>query len=212
MQDSAKFWNGVAEKYSRSAIADIESYNYTLERTRSHLRANDKVLEIGCGTGSTALLLADGVEHITATDISSAMVNIATRKADEKQVTNISFVTDDSLGTSLAFEQFDAVLAFNILHLLQDPAATVQRLNGLLKPGGVFISKTICRPQQGFPLKYLAIRAVLPLMQMFGKAPFVNITGITELEYLITSHGFEIIETGNHPARPPSRYIVARKI
>ena len=53
---------------------------------------------------------------------------------------------------------------------------------------------------------------ILPLIQWIGKAPYVHFMAIGELEETIASGGFEIIETGNHPASPPSRYIVARKM
>ena len=58
MQQAETFWDGAAENYAKSPIRDVEAYNYTLERTRTYLSPTDKVLEVGCGTGSTALLLA----------------------------------------------------------------------------------------------------------------------------------------------------------
>ena len=57
MHKTAKFWDKAAAKYAKSPIEDIEAYNYTIGRTRSYLSPTDRVLEVGCGTGSTALLL-----------------------------------------------------------------------------------------------------------------------------------------------------------
>ncbi|MCG8445153.1 MAG: class I SAM-dependent methyltransferase [Hyphomicrobiales bacterium] len=54
-------------------VRDVEAYEYTLERTRSYLAKTGRVLELGCGTGSTALLLAG----ITGNDISPNMIGIA---------------------------------------------------------------------------------------------------------------------------------------
>ena len=48
-------------------------------------------------------------------------------------------------------------------------------------------------------------------MQVFGKAPYVNFLTIDRLERAIESAGFEILETGDYPAKPPSRLVVARK-
>ena len=53
---------------------------------------------------------------------------------------------------------------------------------------------------------------ILPLMQLVGKAPYVNFMSITELENRIEAAGFKILETGNYPARPPNRFIVAERI
>ena len=216
MQDTAKFWDGIAEKYAKSPIKDMDAYSYTLERTRSHLGPRDRVLELGCGTGSTALLIAPGVGEITASDVSPGMIAVGRRKAEAEGVGNIRFVAADVLDRGLGEGPYDAILAFNMLHLLPDLPETLARVNGLLKPGGHFISKTICRPVPGSGwtrerMFFTLMMGLLPLMQMVGKAPFVRIARIAELEAAITGTGFEIIETGNYPAQPPRRFIVARK-
>jgi ubiquinone/menaquinone biosynthesis C-methylase UbiE len=70
MADPARFWDRRADGYSKRPIKDMESYEKTLDCTRKHLSASDEVLEVGCGTGTTALRLAPVVKQITATDIS----------------------------------------------------------------------------------------------------------------------------------------------
>ncbi len=212
MQKSAKFWNNIAEKYAKSPIADMASYTYTLERTRSYLKPEDSLLELGCGTGSTALLLAGNVRQITASDLSENMIRIGQKKARDQGIANVGFITADVFDEAVPAGPHDVVLALNLLHLLEDVPAAVNRINGLLKPGGLFISKTVCRFGAGVPLKLRLMKLVLPLMQMIGKAPFVQFMAIEELEGTITAGGFEIIEAGNFPASPPLRYIVARKI
>lgn len=209
MQDSALFWDKTAEKYAKSPIADEAAYAYTLDRTRSYLSADDNILEVGCGTGSTALLLAGDVGRITASDISPNMIAIGKEKARAQDIGNVTFITAGLSDGALGDGPYDAVLALNLLHLVEDVPAALRRIHGLLKPGGLFISKTVCVPKSGAPFKFRLIKMVLPLMQWFGKAPYVNFMEITELENRITSAGFKILETGTHP--PPSRYIVARK-
>ena len=212
MQDAASFWDKTARKYAKSPISDMDAYTYTLGRTRSYLSAHDKVLELGCGTGSTALELARSVDHITASDLSGNMLQVGRERAAEQGVTNVSFVQSDVLGKALGDGPYDAVMAFNLIHLLEDPKAAVRRVSGLLKPGGLFISKTVCTPGASLPFKFRLILMVLPLMQWLGKAPFVNFMDIEELEAMISAEGFEIMEAGNYPAAPPSRYIVAKKL
>lgn len=210
MQDAALFWDKVADKYAKSPIADEAAYQYTLERTRSYLSADDNILEVGCGSGSTALLLADNVNQVTASDLSSNMVSIGAKKATTQGISNVTFVNATLSDNTLEKEPYDAVLALNLLHLLKDVPTAIRRINGLLKPGGVFISKTVCLANSGAPLKYQIMKLVLPVMQWANKAPYVNIMEPGELENMIASNGFKIIETGTFP--PPSRYIVARKV
>ena len=210
MQQAAEFWDNTAEKYAKSPIRDLEAYEYTLGRTRSYLSESDRVLEVGCGTGSTALLLAPDVTHITASDLSGSMIRIAERKASEQGVSNASFIASDLFSPALDQGPYDAVLALNMIHLLEDTPAAMKRISELVKPGGMFISKTVCKPGKGTSLKFRLMLLILPIMQLLGKAPFVKFMDIAELERHITAAGFKIIETGTYP--PPSRFIVAKKI
>lgn len=197
--------------YAESPISDMASYTYTLERTRSYLSPNDTVLEVGCGTGSTALLLAGDVKQITASDLSGNMIEVGSIKARDQGVSNVKFVTAELFDSAIENGPYDAILAFNFLHLLDNTPKAIRRIRDLLKPGGTFISKTICKSDSGLPLKFRHMMMILPILQMIGKAPYVKIIKIKEFEDIITSVGFKIIETGNYPASPPSRYIVARK-
>ncbi len=217
MQKEAKFWDGVAEKYAKSKMTDEGAYNYTLERTKSYLTKEDEVLEIGCGTGSTALLLASSVKRLTASDISAEMIRIGSEKAKGKGINNIRFVTagisEQALDANIEEQtHFDAILAFNILHLLQDLPQSLELISKRVKPGGYFISKTVCKPKKNISLKFLAMMTILPVMQLFGKAPFVKIRKSEEFDELIKSAGYKIIESGDFPANPPHRYIVAQKL
>ena len=209
MQQTATFWDKAADKYAKSPIADIDAYNDTLGRTRTYLKTTDRVLEIGCGTGSTALLLAPDVDHIIASDISTRMIEIASRKAADQGVSNVTFTAADLFDSARDQGPYDAVLAFNLLHLVEDAPGAIRHIHGLLKPGGVFICKTVCQPGTGAPLKFRLIKLLLPLMQWLGKAPYVNFMTPTEFETLMTAQDFNIVESGDRP--PPSRYVVARK-
>ncbi|MEP3278727.1 MAG: class I SAM-dependent methyltransferase [Stappiaceae bacterium] len=210
MEQTIRFWDRHAAGYAKSPIKNMEGYTYTLTRTRSYLKATDRALELGAGTGSTALELAPSVAHITATDISPAMIDIGKEKARHQGIDNIDFLAADSLVSNLE-GPYDVILAHNLLHLVEDLPATLKRVHALLKPGGLFISKTFCKPARIGPPLYYAMRLALPLMRLFGKAPYVAVMRIAELETAITDEGFTIIETGNYPAKELSRYIVARR-
>ncbi|MEM6624360.1 MAG: class I SAM-dependent methyltransferase [Pseudomonadota bacterium] len=207
MTDAKAFWDKAAENYAQSPIKDEAAYQFTLERTRSHLTPPDKVLELGCGTGSTALLLADDAGEITASDISPKMIEIAQRRAAAATCENVQFIAADMFDATLDRGPYDVVLALNLLHPVKDRAKVVQRISNLLRPGGLFISKTVCTPGRGAPLWLRLIRYALPVMQLIGKAPYVDFMDPAQWESTLTSQGLEILESGDHP--PPSRYIVA---
>lgn len=207
---AAQFWNKKAKSYAKSPIADMDAYRHTLERTREHLKAGDQILELGCGTGSTALLLAPSVQSITASDISDKMVAIGREKAKAEGIENIRFVAADLQDPVLAEQPYDAILAFNLLHLIDDLPSALAQIRARLKPGGLFISKTFCQPER-FSLQVFTMRALLPLLQWLKQAPFVQFMTVDEMDQHVQRAGFELLERSNHPVHPPRRYIVARK-
>ncbi len=203
MTDDAAFWDRAAEKYAASLIKDPAAYEYTLGRTRSYLRATDRVLEIACGTGSTAALLAPNVASYVGTDASAEMIRIARGKLPVAGA-DLTFDVADDLPER---GHFDAILAHSFFHLVPDMERRMRRIFDLLPPGGYFISKTAALNGRG--MKWSLIGAVIPLAQLLGKAPYVRKFTSQELENAVRNAGFNIVESGDFAT--PARYIVARK-
>lgn len=208
---SARFWNRMADRYARSPIADAASYQTRLQMTRAHLLPDMKVLEFGCGTGSTALLHAPLVDHITAIDISRRMIEIAQDKAARAGVKNVDFreaTLDDLAGPD---NGYDVVLGLNILHLLNDRGEAIERVHSLLKEDGLFISSTPCL---GETMKFFKL--IAPLGRVLGLLPVLRVFAIQELIDSISSAGFRIeekwIPSGGKPRSLKAVFIVARKI
>ncbi|UWQ63198.1 class I SAM-dependent methyltransferase [Leisingera caerulea] len=210
MTADARFWNRIAPKYAESPIRDLDAYRYTMERTRSYLRDSDRVLELGCGTGSTAIALAPNAGEIIATDLSDEMLKVGRERAWNAAAANVDFRCCDVL--SAPDGPFDAVMAFNLLHLLPDLEAALASIAAKLPEGGLFISKTPCLGEARGSWKYWLYTVAIPLMRLAGKAPsYVDFLDIRTLEAAVQRAGFEIIETGNYPADTPGRYLVARR-
>lgn len=206
--DDARFWDGAARKYATDPIADMAGYERTLERTGQLLRGTDQVIELGCGTGTTALRLAPRVARLVATDVSGEMIAIAREKAIAQHCDNIEFEVAEAGQPPGADGAFDAVLAFNLLHLVVDRSAVLAQVRRLLKPGGLLISKTTCLSEMN-PF----IRLAVPVMQMVGKAPSAAFFTAAELEAEIAGAGFEIIERARHGSkrRDARIFIVVRR-
>ncbi|WP_127521780.1 class I SAM-dependent methyltransferase [Mesorhizobium sp. Z1-4] len=201
-----EFWNRIARKYAANPIKDIAGYNRTIERTRSYLSGGDHVLEVGCGSGSTALLLATDVARITASDISSEMIAIGQEKAAAQGTSNVDFVCATPFDDAFPEAPYDAVLAFNFLHLTPDVTATLRRLAQLLRPGGLLISKTA----NIGGLRRFALQPLIGVMQLFGKAPSgLSFFTPKQLETMMRNSGFEIVASEFHGDSRP--FIVARK-
>lgn len=203
MNDAA-FWNRIAEKYARDPIKDIPAYEATLERVGSYLRAEDRVLELGCGTGGTARRLSPLVGAYTATDVSDEMIRIA-RARQAEEGARVRFEAQP-LGAPLDGAPFDTVLAFSVLHLTGALERTLATIREQVRPGGLFIAKTPCLGDMS-----VAIRLAMPVMRFFGKAPSVTIFGADDLTAAICASGFEVVEHTAFGGDRNRRFTVARR-
>lgn len=205
MDRSARFWDRIAERYSRKPVPDEAVYQQKLGITRKYLNAASQVLEFGCGTGSTAIAHAPHVARILATDISPKMIEIARRKAEAAGVRNVEFEVSAIEDIDAPDGSFDVVLGLSILHLLDDRQAAIARVHRMLKPGGVFVSSTACIGE-----KMAWFRFVGPLGAALGLIPKVGVFRAEELRRELTDAGFDI-ETEWRPGNGTTAFVVARK-
>lgn len=161
---TAAFWDRIAPKYAKDAIADQSAYEVTLGRMRHYLQPDHSVVEIGCGTGSTALSLAPGVKHYLGTDVSSGMIEIARSKRPTDTSHSLEF--DVAPAADLPKGPIDAVLALNLLHLVPDLTQVLHNAAQALPTGGLLIAKTGLLKDGAW---FLGL--VIPIMQAVGKAP-----------------------------------------
>jgi ubiquinone/menaquinone biosynthesis C-methylase UbiE len=205
----ARFWDRSARKYASGAIGDQAGYERTLARTRALLRSDDRILELGCGTGTTALRLARDVGAYLATDISASMIAIAGEKSAAAPVPNLVFRTATAEEIAPDPAPYNAILGFNYLHLVRDLPGTLARIHALLAPEGLFISKTPCVGDMN-PLIRLVL---LPAMRAIGKAPYAGVFRASELKEQINAAGFEIVAVEDHATKGKDGrpYMVARK-
>lgn len=207
--NDARFWDRTSRKYAQGAIADPAGFERTLEKTRSVLRSDDSVLELGCGTGTTAFRLAGAVRDYRATDISGEMIAIAEERCPAGRFASLTFQAASVEALCAHEGQFNAVLGFNYLHLVRDLPGVLRRIHLLLAREGLFISKTPCVGD----MNPLIGHALLPAMRAIGMAPFAGVFRAAGLVQLIGDAGFDILAAESHATdgddhRP---YIIARK-
>lgn len=209
ISSDARFWNRAARKYATDPIKDMAGYERSLDRVRHYLMDTDQVLEFGCGTGTTALNLADAVDTIRASDISGEMIAIAREKAAAQGCANVSFQIASPETAGWPGQAFDVALGMNVLHLAPRRAAVLLAVRRALKPGGLLITKTPCLKEMT-PL----IRVAVPVMRWLGKAPYVAFLSADELQRDMQAAGFDIIEIARHGSkgRDIRPFIVARKL
>jgi 2-polyprenyl-3-methyl-5-hydroxy-6-metoxy-1,4-benzoquinol methylase len=173
MKYSTGFWNRMAKSYAKKPVADEEAYQFKLDKIRHTLTPEMKVMEFGCGTGSTALQLAPGVMDYQAVDFSHNMIAIAQQKLIDTPISQLSFKQSALEEFSIDGNSLDVVLGMSVLHLLNDPEAAIQYVFSKLKPGGYFFSSTACIADSMPWFKYItpignALR-LLPKLHVFTR-------------------------------------------
>ncbi|RZV39075.1 MAG: class I SAM-dependent methyltransferase [Chromatiales bacterium] len=205
MTHSPVFWDKVAARYSKKPITDEAAYQEKLRVTREYLRPDMEMLEIGCGTGSTAIAHAPFVKHVHATDISSNMIEIAEDKAAAAGVSNLTFDVSCIDDLDVPDKSLDAVLALSVLHLLQDRDEAIAKVHAMLKDGGVIITSTVCI---GDTMKFF--KFIGPVGRFLGVMPLVRVFTVQELVDSLIEAGFAI-DYQWQPGRGKAVFIVARK-
>lgn len=130
------------ETFTSSSIGRVQRAPVWIELAKSY-QPGDRVLEIGCGTGVDACFLAERGVKVLAYDPSSAMVEIAARRARQRGLqafVRTRVLCAEDLSTLRPDELFDGAFsnfgALNCIHRLEDLAQSLARL---LRPGATLL-------------------------------------------------------------------------
>jgi 2-polyprenyl-3-methyl-5-hydroxy-6-metoxy-1,4-benzoquinol methylase len=207
---SEKMWNQLAKNWDTPGVSLGENDLKIIERTKKYLNAGSVVLDHGCATGSIAIEIASMAKEVRGIDISSNMIEIASKKAEERNIKNIDFARAAIFDESLRQESFDVILSLSVLHLVENPTQVMGRINQLLKPGGVFISATPCLGEKAFVSALLNIPIFL--LSKIGLLPRINFFSVSSLAASVANGNFQIIENENLSVHPITEcFIVVRK-
>ncbi len=107
------------------------------------IRDGAEVLDVGCGTGYFARLLAGGDEDVTVTGIDrdDIFIDYAKRKASEESL-DIDFVLGDALHLPFEDNSFDVVGSHTFLTSMPDPKGAFDEMKRVVRPGGIIASVT----------------------------------------------------------------------
>jgi len=205
---SEKFWDRQAKDFADHAQHTQLSDNKDFITTLRYLYPDDTVLDYGCATGIISNAIADKVKKIHAIDISSRMIEMAKIKAESLNISNIDYTQATIYDERYQKGSFNVILAFRILHMLEDIQDVIRRINELLKPDGTFISVSACMGDKKAMLSILVF-----LASKIGLIPqHINLFRLSELQGLITDGGFKIIEFEKMDDKEPHYCIVAKKL
>jgi SAM-dependent methyltransferase len=134
----SQYWDAAAETFDDAAdhgLRTPETYAAWAALFAEWVPAPSRVLDLGCGTGSLAVLLARQGHRVTGVDLSPRMVELARANA-------AGLAVDVMVGDASAPAvpgPFDVVVVRHVLWVLPDPHAALRTWSGLLGPGGRFV-------------------------------------------------------------------------
>ncbi|GLQ16256.1 class I SAM-dependent methyltransferase [Maritalea porphyrae] len=206
MPQQSSFWNRQATRYDKAISDHDQRYEMRLTQITQLLHRDANVLDFGCASGEIALDIAARVNSIEGIDPASEMIRIATEKANKRGINNASFLATDIFDARLEPESFDAVLAFNVLHLVHDHDEVIHRIKSLLKPGGMLFVETPCLGEFTWWKRQLILAA-----SALRLAPFIHVYKFGEPNAELEHRSFKILGAQNEPDQDCRAFIAAQK-
>ncbi|WP_188193271.1 class I SAM-dependent methyltransferase [Nonomuraea sp. SYSU D8015] len=137
MTNTAAFWDAAADTFDEEAdhgLRDPRVRAAWAGRLAAWLPEGPlDVLDLGCGTGSLSLLLAERGHRVVGVDLAPRMVARARAKLAG---TDAVVLIGDAARPPVGERRFDVVLARHVVWAMPEPQAALARWAALVRPGG----------------------------------------------------------------------------
>ena len=159
------YWDAAAASFD-----DEPDHGLRAERTRAAWAGllnswvsspQQDVLDIGCGTGSLSLLLAEAGHRVTGVDLAPRMVEEARRKLEAAGLPG-RFLVGDAMAPPTGSQRFDVVLSRHLIWTVPDPEAALRDWVARLRPGGRLVLVEGRWAEAGSPVPYAEGAEALP--------------------------------------------------
>jgi ubiquinone/menaquinone biosynthesis C-methylase UbiE len=207
---AAMTYNSAADHFDDEPLAFWErTGRHTVERL--HLAPGATMLDVGCGTGASAIPAAGSVGptgQVTGVDLAEKLLEQARAKAAQRGLQNVTFRLGDMTALGYPKDAFDAVVSVFSIFFVPDMERAVAELWRLVKPGGQ-LAITTWGPDIWEPVYSVwreAVRAERPdLYNAFN--PWDRITTPEQVHDLLQRSGIAQSkidpESGEQPLRSP---------
>ena len=170
----------VERVYERLASVYDLTFGPTLHPGRLHARErmviapNDRILEVGVGTGINASLYPSHC-HVTGIDLSTSMLDKARERVARQGLRNIRLLEMDAANLTFADNSFDIVYAPYLVSVVPDPVRVVKEMRRVCRPGGRIIILNHFRSAN--PVLSRIERAISPLTVHIGFKADLDLPG-----------------------------------
>ena len=187
-----KKFDELAPSYSNNAIDFIKKKR--LELIKKDINKNDKIIEIGCGSGN--LLKHLECDNISGVDISPLMIEEC-----KKILPKGKFLTGDAENLQFKDNAFDKVIISEVLYYLPDLNKAISEAFRVLKKDGLLLITSLNK-------KYNFVRTFVKVLKI-GVHDDISMSYISlkKLKKILTEKGFKIEEIKPIPIKMmPANY------
>ena len=129
-----------AQKYAKHHQKITEKFGHEYaQKLKSRGLQKGRVIDVGCGAGGTAIVLAKMFPdcEVVGIDLSEPLLKIAEGSNQVARLgERVKFKKADVQQIPYQDNSFDVVINLNMVHLVEDPISMLNEMERILKPGG----------------------------------------------------------------------------
>ncbi len=148
-----------------------------------------ELMEFGCGAGYFTKAVAKNARHVTATDFSDEMLVMA--RTQLKDLQNVTVEKADCKKTTFPSGKFDSVFMANLIHVIENPLATLKEGYRILKDNGLLLLVDYTMHGMG---GFEKMKSGIRYLGKWGKPPsyFKGNLSPDEFKLLVERAGFKV--------------------
>lgn len=197
---AARWWDPDGES---RPLHDLNPVRADYIATRTDLRGS-RVADVGCGGGLLSETLARAGAQVTAIDLGEKVIGVAKLHLHESNL-DVDYRVQSSADLAASEPaSFDAVCCMELIEHVPDPAALINDLAAMLKPGGRLFLSTINRTPAAFGAAIIGAEYVMKMLPR-GTHHYAQFLKPSELARLLRHAGLELEDVQGMAYNPLSR-------